>query len=170
MKLIEPIEGGSPELNGFQTPFYRYTFPVKKCGKGRTKSEFQKDCDIGHILSKYAKTGFYTANPVNPAFDDFFNASSFHEAQNLLIEAEGKFMELPSKIRERFDNDPSLFLDFLDKKDNRQEAIDMGLIPPDPPPQQPIKVAVVAEGDGGLSNSESSNSPKQESSPASASE
>ncbi len=46
--------------------------------------------------------------------------------------AQDMFDHLPSSIRNRFANDPALFLDFVQDADNRVEAIELGIFPAEP--------------------------------------
>ncbi len=110
------------------------TFPV---GPTMTQQSMQDECDINNILQKYQKTGLvshlaahqgeYSMMPTLPEFSD---------AMNLITGANTMFEELPSSIREKFQNSPGKFLDFLSNPVNRQEAIEMGFIDPpaEPPP------------------------------------
>ena len=54
-------------------------------------------------------------------------------------------MELPAKVRARFDNDPQMFLEFVASEDNRQEAVELGLIKLAPPVAEPALVRVVQD-------------------------
>ena len=57
---------------------------------------------------------------------------------NIVTRAQQMFEELPSKIRNKFKNDPSAFLDFVADPLNRPEMDEMGLteakVPPEPAP------------------------------------
>jgi hypothetical protein len=41
-------------------------------------------------------------------------------------------MMLPAKLRARFDNNPEKFVEYVGKGENREEAIELGLIPRPP--------------------------------------
>ena len=47
---------------------------------------------------------------------------------NAVLAAQDEFMELPAQLRARFNNDPALLIDFLEKEENREEAIKLGLV------------------------------------------
>lgn len=92
-------------------------------------------CDINIILSRYqagdptplfqyAKEGFY---------GDTTEIPDHQEAMNRIVYAEQYFATLPLKIRERFQHQPAALLDFLANNENKQEAIQLGLIPDDTP-------------------------------------
>jgi phage internal scaffolding protein len=64
-------------------------------------------------------------------YGDFSIVPSHQEAMSLVMAAEDHFMQLPSNIRSRFNNDPGQLLNFLGEASNREEAIKLGLIEPD---------------------------------------
>ena len=52
----------------------------------------------------------------------------YAESQQIVIDANNAFANLPSRLRDRFANDPSKLLDFLSRKENLDEAISLGLV------------------------------------------
>jgi len=54
-------------------------------------------------------------------------AQDLREAIELQRSAGEAFLQLPSKIRDRFKNDPIEFLAFLDDPKNHQESVELGL-------------------------------------------
>ncbi len=115
--------------------------------KIRVKQSAKNECDINQILARYLRTG--VVSPANMAkrqavFGDVSEIGDFHASQNKVIEATDAFMTLPAKIRARFENDPGQLLDFCADSNNRDEAIELGIItkieeetPPEPPPDPP---------------------------------
>ncbi len=103
-------------------------------GPSMTQQNFKDETDINNILAKYAKTGLIDhINKYGGHYSEMPDESDFHAAMNLVTNAQSMFAELPSGIRANFDNDPALFLDFLDDPENRDEAIEMGLFPAEDP-------------------------------------
>src|SRR5262245_43276128 len=97
-------------------------------GEGRTKQSFKDECDINVIMRRYEKTGVLThLRKVQPEFADC-TGRDFNEAMNLVAEARTAFAELPSSVRDRFDNDPAKFLDFCQDEGNLDEAGELGLL------------------------------------------
>ena len=96
-------------------------------GTSKVQQHLKEECDLDKMLEKYKRTGQIKVRQ-NPMFEDFSNLSSFHEAQNALIAAKNAFLEVPAKVRQRFDNDPQKMIDFLADQKNLAEAIDLGLI------------------------------------------
>ena len=103
--------------------------------KSLTKQSFTDECDINKIMARFEKTGVIEhANEHQGQYGDF-TVSDYHSALNAVIAAQDSFNSLPAKIRARFKNDPSEFLDFVNNPDNVQELRDMGLLPSNLPPE-----------------------------------
>lgn len=98
----------------------------------------QKDqSDINTIVKNFGLTHELPYGIDVPKYDDFTNApTDYHAALNFIREADSVFMEVPANIRSRFENDAGNFLQFLSDDTNREEAANLGLIPPlpNPPP------------------------------------
>lgn len=107
-------------------------------GPSMTQQNFKDDSDINLILAKYKKTGLIDhINKYGGQYADMPGEDDFHAAMNLVTNAQTMFADLPSEIRGHFENDPALFLDFMDDPENREEAIKMGLYPPEAPTERP---------------------------------
>lgn len=98
--------------------------------KSMTEQSHRKKCNINTIIAKAKKTGRAPANFNTMNYGDFSNAESFHEAKTKVLDAHKDFLELPSDIRNRFQNDPGQLLDFLADPENQEEAAEMGLVEP----------------------------------------
>jgi phage internal scaffolding protein len=117
------------------------TFPENS---PHTKQEFKAESDINTIMAQYMRTGeLPKINEVAPQFLDVTDMD-FQTHMNIIREAEELFAELPSSIRNRFQNDPGAFIDFTSDENNRPELARMGLLSteatrailsPTPPPQ-----------------------------------
>lgn len=96
-----------------------------------TRSEFLRECDINNIIDNYARTGELCspfAISRQPTFADVSEIGSYQDHLNAVIQAQSAFDSLPSKVRDRFHNDPGAFLAFVQDDSNRDEAISLGLI------------------------------------------
>lgn len=108
-----------------------------------TKQEFKKDCDINIIMKNYRNTG--ELSHVREylgwdAKDNYPSMTEYQEMHDLVLEADAAFAELPSELRTRLDNEPAKFLEWIDDPENRQEAIDMKILPPVPrEPKPPVE-------------------------------
>ena len=56
--------------------------------------------------------------------------NDYQESMNIVAKAQSMFNQLPSQIRNEFDNDPSLFLDFVQDPQNEDQLVEMGLANP----------------------------------------
>ena len=63
-------------------------------------------------------------------YGDFTNVPDFRESMDLIARANGTFMQLDWKLRERFHNDPAVLIAFLNDPQNRDEAVKLGLVSP----------------------------------------
>jgi len=103
----------------------------------RTHQEFKVECDINSIMARYQATGVMPQpwkSPPQPMWGDFASAPEFFEAQQLLLDARQSFMNLPAKVRTRFNNNPGELLAFVQDPNNTDEARTLGLVDPAPPP------------------------------------
>lgn len=97
-------------------------------GKTRTKQSFKDECNINNIMARYQKTGVVThVNEQKPEYG-FAPEIDLQNALNLVQKANEQFAGLPSKIRQRFQNNPREFLAFCENPDNRSEAALLGLL------------------------------------------
>lgn len=78
-------------------------------------------------MKKYLITGLLP-NVAGSIYADLPDVTDFFSLQNYLLSTQDAFMELPSVIRKRFDNDPASLLAFLDDESNHEEAISLGLL------------------------------------------
>lgn len=94
----------------------------------RTHQSFKDECDINHIVSRFNKTGqLPDLIKTNPKYGDFSDPVSYQESLNLVQLAEAQFGALSSRVRERFHNDPVLFLQFTSDEKNLDEMVELGL-------------------------------------------
>lgn len=92
-----------------------------------TKQSQLESTDINKILNKYQKTGTLPILQSPQKYEDYSDVVSFQEAQNILIHANEQFEGLDSKIRERFNNNPENFLEFVNNSENKEEMYKLGL-------------------------------------------
>lgn len=102
----------------------------------KTEKSHRKECNINTIMAR-ARRGIPTSIRTNGLFGDFTNVESYHYALNKVADAKSDFENLPSALRKRFDQDPAKLIEFLASEDNRQEAIELGLIEDPLIPEQP---------------------------------
>jgi phage internal scaffolding protein len=92
------------------------------------KQSFAEECDINFIVDRMSRGVEPVLAAGSPRYGDFTGASDFHSALNSVIAAREDFMQLPAKLRGRFNNDPGALLEFLSDDSNYDEAVTLGLI------------------------------------------
>lgn len=97
-------------------------------GISMAKQSFKDECDINTIMARYQRTGVLDHVRQNVGQYIDVTGADFTEAQNLIAGARSMFNELPAKLRERFNNEPAELLSFLEKEENREEAVKLGLL------------------------------------------
>lgn len=99
----------------------------KTCGTCKVQQHSKEQCDIEAMVAKYKRTGQMKIMQ-NPMYGDFSKISSYHDAQNQILAAEAAFMQIPSKIRQMFDNNPQKIIDFVNDKKNDVKCVELGLL------------------------------------------
>ncbi len=92
---------------------------------GRTKQSFKNSTDINKILHRAQKTGVISHLAKHEAFYGEFEAFDFTEAQNTLARAGTMFQELPSEVRQEFNQSPQEFFDFVNAPDNQGKLAEL---------------------------------------------
>jgi uncharacterized protein YigA (DUF484 family) len=102
-------------------------------GKESLVQQNMKDkTDINKIMKKYEKTGLIdhlNKNPEARDYGDFTNIEDFQSAMIQVEEAKEAFMTLSASLRKRFNHDPGELIAFVADAKNKDEAIELGLIP-----------------------------------------
>ncbi|CAK0755313.1 hypothetical protein CCP3SC15_2050005 [Gammaproteobacteria bacterium] len=117
--------------------FYHEYFPPPDVGvdcsvePSRTKQSFRDECDINVIMERLVP-GDEGGPP--PVYGDFSSVTDFQQSMEIIAEAQQQFEVLPSRVRERFANDPARMLAFLDDASNLKEAVELGLCSARPEP------------------------------------
>lgn len=93
-----------------------------------TEQSHKDMCDVNKIIRKYDRDGLITHVSKFEAHFGDVTGLEFKAAQDQVIAAQRMFDDLPSNIRKEFGNDPGNLLSFMDNPDNRDKAIELGLI------------------------------------------
>ena len=112
---------------------YNYKSPKGIVNKSAsmTQAQFQDECDINKIMDRYLRTGCLSdpLNQMKPGtYGDFTEMGDYMENMNKIIQAREMFDALPSRVRERFGNNPGAMIDFVMDPANQDEAIKLGLL------------------------------------------
>lgn len=92
------------------------------------QQHMKDECDINVLVERFGVTGTMPQTPLEPTYGDFSGVSDYHSALNAIRASEEAFMGLPAQLRAKFDHDPNALLQFLQNEQNRDEAIQLGLI------------------------------------------
>ncbi|WNK12452.1 MAG: internal scaffolding protein [Microvirus sp.] len=131
------------------------TFPAQ----GRTKQSFKEECDINTIMNRFSRTGVLPVTNRTPTYGDIADLD-FQGAMDLVAAGREMFAALPSKVRERFANDPAKLLQFVQDPENGPEARKLGLLAPDVPSPQATPQNGVATPSGQSSGGSQGELPK----------
>lgn len=94
----------------------------------RAQQHHKDECDINVILERFGKTGQMPVSAISANYGDFTGVNDYHTALNTLIAAESEFEALPAKLRAMFANEPANLIEFLNDDNNRDKAIELGLV------------------------------------------
>lgn len=93
-----------------------------------TEQAHKDECDINKIIKKFDKTGLLThVSKMEAKFGDI-PAADFKTAMDIVAGSQTMFKQLPVEIRNEFKNDPYELVKFMDDENNRDRAIELGLI------------------------------------------
>lgn len=106
------------------------------------QQQFKEECDINTIIERFGLAGTVPENFRMPLSGDFTGISDFHQAVNLVKEAEAGFMQLPADLRKEFGHDPARLMAFLDDEKNRPKAEELGLVNKPPEKTRDVVQAV----------------------------
>lgn len=111
-----------------------------------TKQEFQLECDVNNVVKQFKPhhmNALLAMNLASGAYTDLPDSYDYQESLHLVKDAEARFLTVPAKVRERFGQDPSQFLAFLQNPANLEEARALGLAKPLPARAEPLEVKMV---------------------------
>lgn len=101
---------------------------LKDFGPSKTQKHQLEEADINTIVKRFNLTGQLPTNVKMPQYGDFTGISDYRTALHVVMEAKESFMQMPSNVRKRFNNDPQLFVEFCSDPQNLEEAKKLGLV------------------------------------------
>ena len=108
-----------------------------------TKQADAQECDINFIMERALK-GIAPAVVREPGlYGDYAAVGDFQASMEVVLRAQEQFDGLDAKVRDRFQNDPSQLLAFVNDGANRAEAISLGLVEAPITPPSPAAPASV---------------------------
>lgn len=93
-----------------------------------TEQAHKNQCDVNMIIAKYDKTGLISHTTRFEAQFGDMRGVDYKTALDKVLAAKNMFDDMPSHVRNRFNNNPEEFLTFFENEANRDEAIKLGLI------------------------------------------
>ncbi len=101
----------------------------KDSGPSLTKQSFRDECDINVLMARWKNTGVCPSEKALPTLcGDFTSFEDYHDAMNKVVAAQDAFMDLPSEVRSKFDNDPGKAIEFVSDPANLEELRNMKLL------------------------------------------
>lgn len=82
-------------------------------GPSLTKTDQARDANVNNIVARYDRTGVLNhLAAAEGVYADVSELGSYQDAVNAVQGAQQQFLQLPSQLRARFDNDPAKFVDW----------------------------------------------------------
>lgn len=92
------------------------------------QQSFKDDQDINVMMDRFGVTGQIQQVQNLPTSGDFTKGvTDYQSAMNIMAQARQEFMRQPAELRARFNNDPQLFMRFMENKENLDEIVRLGL-------------------------------------------
>jgi hypothetical protein len=91
---------------------------LTKCGKSNVEQHHRTE--IKKMVADAESRGLLRASVKFEGQLDDFPDYDFQEAQMMMADARSKFEQLPSGIREKFENNPAKFMNFINKASDEQ--------------------------------------------------
>ena len=117
-----------------------------KSAVDRTKQSEAKSADINHIVAQMGGLAFQA--PVGGPEVDYSDFPDYLEAMNSVAMVNQSFARLPSKVRERWGNDPANIFHAIRATEQGQvdfvdDLVELGLMEPPKAPEEPVAPAPV---------------------------
>lgn len=116
----------------FKTPYGDRTRKgFETVGESLTQQSHAAAADVRNIIKQYDRTGLIAnVNKGIAKYGDYSEINEYSEALNIIRQADESFAEIPSHIREQFNNNAGLFFEFATNPKNAEEMVKMGLAKP----------------------------------------
>lgn len=119
-------------------PFERQALKQEGGGESQVQQNLRDEQDVNRIMDKWKRTGDPGVfQRTNGDFIDATMAVDYQTALNIIKDAEGAFLALPSALRKELDNSPAKFLEFMHDPANAEKIRDYGLV--ETPPSAPVE-------------------------------
>lgn len=105
---------------------------INKDVVSRTMQSERDATDINKIVAKAKRTGVLGSGlpgARKAMYGDFTGAGDYQEQMRKVAAFRHMFESLPSDVRNKFKNDPGQLLEFVNNPENKEEAMQLGLLP-----------------------------------------
>lgn len=109
-------------------PLYTRRKSTIETGSGMTEQSHKDKTDINLILMDYKRTGLIKHAKQHEGKYDDVSAIDFQESMFKVTQVQSMFNQLPSDMRNQFNNDPAQFLAYVQDKSNADNLAKMGII------------------------------------------
>lgn len=103
-----------------------------------TRQDSKDEADINVIVRDFGVTGVLPQGVRVPSYGDFDTVSDYQSALEAIRSADASFYAMPANVRERFSNNPQLFVEFCSDPSNLEEMRTLGLAVPAPLPASDV--------------------------------
>lgn len=106
-------------------------WPTTDCSKDvrLTSQAAREEVDINKIVKRMEAGQMIDSRIIREGvYEDVSELNDLSSAIIKVQKAWDNFMELPAEVRERFDNNPTKLVEFLEDGKNRDEAVKLGLV------------------------------------------
>lgn len=110
-------------------------------GKSLTEQSHKKGTDINHLVKIYAKTGQIPIAKTEAQYGEA-PAVTYHEALNIINQANQNYYDLPPEIRNNFDS-PNEFTEFVHNPENKQKMQELGILAQNEEAVEPVNSETV---------------------------
>jgi hypothetical protein len=101
--------------NNYDVDFVSDSTGLKCEDVSLTRQSEAEEADINTIVKRFGVTGVLPNVERPPRYGDFVGlVNDFQTAQNLVVAATRSFEKLPGHVREMFNNDPALWVDYAE--------------------------------------------------------
>lgn len=108
--------------------FWRERVCIVFLEKSKTIQAPRDGCDAKAIVRRYQSTGIMEhLVKMEPRYGDFTNVGDYLESMTKVRQAQEGFDALPAEMRDRCDNDPGKFVEFMNDPENAKELHELGL-------------------------------------------
>lgn len=105
----------------------------------KTQQQFAAQVNVNNIMNSYKKGNpIMHLNRIEGRYADMSQIGDYQSMLDTVIKARETFETLPSKLRNRFQNDPGKLIEFMNDPKNKEEGIKIGLFSKKDPEVNPV--------------------------------